>query len=137
MTAPALTGTTTGGLPYPESTGALNQGANDIKALALAVEARGGGRFVQSGELQANFTGATATLTFPTPFKAGTVPTVLCGGGTGSAPNNTSLLVGVISATPTGVVVTGLVVSGVGAASAWASNGFSCKINFIAVGTAP
>lgn len=35
----ALTGTTPKGLPYPESTDPLNQGANAIKALALAVDA--------------------------------------------------------------------------------------------------
>lgn len=40
MTTPAQQGTTTSGLPYPESTAALQQGANDIKALALALDPR-------------------------------------------------------------------------------------------------
>jgi hypothetical protein len=35
-----LMGTTPKGLPYPESTDPLNQGANAIKALALAVDAQ-------------------------------------------------------------------------------------------------
>jgi hypothetical protein len=47
---------TPNGLPYPESTDDLNQGANDIKALALALDPRagyiveaGGGQFAVSG----------------------------------------------------------------------------------------
>lgn len=62
---------TTGGLPYPESTAALNQGANDIKALALALEARGGAKLVQVGS-QAVTTnaGGNCTITFPTAFAA-------------------------------------------------------------------
>jgi len=43
------------GLPYPNSTGPLNQGANDIKALALALDGRlaalEGGGFVKSGRV--------------------------------------------------------------------------------------
>jgi hypothetical protein len=40
MTDIELQGVTTSGLPYPESTAALQQGANDIKALALALDPR-------------------------------------------------------------------------------------------------
>ena len=40
MTEPAQQSSTTAGLPYPESTAALQQGANDIKALALALDGR-------------------------------------------------------------------------------------------------
>lgn len=40
MTEPVQQSGTPGGLPYPESTASLSQGANDIKALALALDAR-------------------------------------------------------------------------------------------------
>jgi hypothetical protein len=77
MTDIELQGVTTGGLPYPESTGPLQQGANDIKALALAVDARGGGKLTQSGTTTVTFTAGNGSVTFPAPFKAGTVPVVL------------------------------------------------------------
>jgi hypothetical protein len=38
-----MTNTPINGLPYPESTADLNQGANDIKALALALDPMIGG----------------------------------------------------------------------------------------------
>lgn len=38
MTGPALMGATPLGLPYPESSDPANQGANNIKALALATD---------------------------------------------------------------------------------------------------
>jgi len=52
-----LQGTTTGGLPYPESSDALNQGANAIKALALAIEQRGGGFGTWRSRQQLTFAG--------------------------------------------------------------------------------
>lgn len=58
MTEPDLRGTTTGGLPYPESSASANQGANDIKALALALEARGGGQRVLRGKTKCTFDAA-------------------------------------------------------------------------------
>lgn len=79
---------TPGGLPYPESTADFNQGANDMKALALALDSRGGGRLVQVGQQLLTFTSAVATLTFPTSFKAGTTPYVMVAGGTGANQNN-------------------------------------------------
>jgi hypothetical protein len=43
-------GQTTNGLPWPEPTAPVRQGSADIRALAEAVETRGGGRDLQAGQ---------------------------------------------------------------------------------------
>lgn len=62
--------TTPGGLPYPESTGPSNQGANDIKALALALDNRGGALLTQYGAWQTVTSDANGRfyVDFPVPF---------------------------------------------------------------------
>jgi hypothetical protein len=61
-----LAGTTTGGLPWPASTDPLTQGANDIKALALALDARGGGYGSLRGSGVYTFdSGGRATIPLP------------------------------------------------------------------------
>ena len=128
---------TPGGLPYPESTEDINQGANAIKSLALALESRGGGKLVQAGQTSVTFTNADGILTFPTPFKAGTVPRLLGGGGDGANAGNAILLVAFNNATNTNTHLNAVKVSGVGAASAWVTGGTAMNIQWIAIGTAP
>jgi hypothetical protein len=81
MTGPSqLAATTAGGLPYPAPTDPAKAGADNIKALADALESRGHGKLVQSGSLPATTDGAgNASITFPAAFKATTVPIVLLG----------------------------------------------------------
>lgn len=55
MSTPDLQGSTTSGLPYPESSDALNQGANAIKALAQALETKGAGVRVLRGKTLCTF----------------------------------------------------------------------------------
>jgi len=128
---------TPGGLPYPESTADFNQGANDIKGLALALESRGGGRMVQSGQVSLTFNNAVAGLTFPTPFKAGTTPIVQVGGGSGANQNNQVPACVAVNPTNTGCTVSAVMVSGTGAPSAWATGGKVMNVVYIAIGTAP
>lgn len=52
-----LQGSTAGGLPYPESTDPLNQGANAIKALAMALDTRGAGYKSMRGRSRMTFSG--------------------------------------------------------------------------------
>ena len=100
-------GTTTGGLPYPESSAPLNQGANDIKALALALEGRGLGFKSALGYVNAAaFNGGRYTLVLPAGFTA--APYVLLtpywGGTTGNAPAPLNLNVETASATQVGLI---------------------------------
>lgn len=124
---------TTGGLPYPESTGPLNQGANDIKALALALQSRGGGAFTQSGRTSVSVAAGNATLTFPVAFKTGTVPLVVTSGtyGNGSDSISDACLV-----MPRNVAAnTFTVVAYVITTSQWYTG--PLLVNWIAVGVAP
>lgn len=73
--------TTPGGLPYPDSTDDFNQGANDIKALALALSARGLDKFVQSATVTVHFDGANGTLVYPVPFADTGVKPILVASG--------------------------------------------------------
>lgn len=136
MTDVELQGATAGGLPYPESTDDFNQGANNIKALALALEGRGGGRLVQIGQTQLTFTAAVATLVFPTPFKTGTTPIVFVSGGTGSNANNQVPACVAVNPTNTQVNVSAVLVSGAGNASTWLTNGAKMNMMWLAIGTA-
>jgi hypothetical protein len=128
---------TPGGLPYPETTADINQGANDVKALALALDSRGGGRLVQVGQKLLTFNSAVAALQFPTAFKAGTVPIVMVAGGDGSNQNNQVPCCVAVGPTNTGCTVSAVMVSGTGAASAWATGGKQMNVIFIAIGVAP
>jgi len=132
-----MTSLTPGGLPYPESTLDINQGANDIKALALALDSRGAGRLVQVGQQLLTFTYATASLTFPTAFKAGTTPYVFVAGGDGANANNQVPCCVAVGPSNVSVTVSAVMVSGTGAASAWATNGKQMNVVFIAIGVAP
>jgi hypothetical protein len=121
---------TPGGLPYPESSAPANQGANDIKALALAVDARGVGKLTQSGHISMTSTNANGSITWPQPFKAGTVPTMLLAG---NVPNTIVFLAaGAGSATGCAVTVFEL----------WPNVRLSVgtlqvDVSFIAIGDAP
>ena len=101
-------GTTTGGLPYPESSGASNQGANDIKALALALEGRGLGFKSFRGYVNAAaFNAGRYTLTLPaglTAAPAGVLLTPYWGGSTGNVPSPIVLAVETASATTVGII---------------------------------
>jgi hypothetical protein len=59
-------------LPYPESTDDINQGANDIKALALELGARGGAFRIQGAQQQVMNTDSAGRffINFPVPFSA-------------------------------------------------------------------
>lgn len=129
--------TTPNGLPYPDSTDDLNQGANDIKALALALDARGGAYLFQGGERPSSaFGSARAWVTFPTPFKAGTKPAVLAMGGSGSTPNNTILAVAINEVNNTSFeVICSRQGATAGAATDWVANGEIVNIAFLAWGT--
>jgi len=79
-----MSGTTTNGLPYPDPTDPLAEGANAIKALALAVDASTAKILsYQSGLTYLTFAGGNSTLTFPRSFPAGTTPVVLLTPSTG------------------------------------------------------
>lgn len=64
-----LMGTTPGGLPFPESSEPLTEAANAIKALAIAVENRGGGFVSTRGRVRLTFAGGRPTV--PPPLPAG------------------------------------------------------------------
>lgn len=130
-------GTTPDGLPYPESSEPANEGALDIQALAVALNDRGGGRMVQTGQTEVTFNAAAGSLVFPKPFKTGTVPVVLAAGGAGSTPNNTLPCVSSEQWSATGCLLHAVRVSGTGAASVWVSNGDVMNVVWIAVGQAP
>lgn len=129
--------TTTGGLPYPESSGPLNQGANDIKALALALEGRGLGFKSARGYLNAaSFNGGRYSITLPAGFTTcvGCIVTGHWGGSTGN--NAAPLVIGVETMTPTGVGLIALIpppVNSSGAASAWFTG--TCGLSWMAWGT--
>lgn len=70
--------TTAGGLPYPLPSAPVRQGAADIKALADALELRGGGLSVQAGSAVVTLNAqGDGQFSFGVPFKAGTKPSVL------------------------------------------------------------
>lgn len=99
---------TTNGLPYPESTDDKNQGANNIKALALALDAQGGGLPVARGYVNAAaFNGGRYTLAFPG-GKFTKTPILLLtpywGGSTGNAPAPLNMNVETISTTQAGLI---------------------------------
>ena len=131
-----LMSVTTGGLPYPESSADINQGANDVKALALALESRGGGRLVIIGEAAVTFNAAIGNIAVPTPFKAGTTPRVIAAGGAGSNANNKVLCLVVASVNNAGCTVSAMKVPNA-AANAWATGGEVFNITYFAMGTAP
>lgn len=135
MTA-ALSSLTPAGLPYPESTADFNQGANDIKALALALDSRGAGAMVQAGESAVTFNAAVGSFTFPKPFKAGTTPRVIAMGGSGSNAGDKVLCVAVNSTSNTSCSVSAMRVPNA-AANAWATGGAVFNIAWFAIGTAP
>ena len=137
MTSPGLTTLTPGGLPYPESTADLNQGANDIKALALALDQRGNGTLTQVGETSVAFNAAVGSVTFPTPFKAGTTPRVFAMGGSGSNQANKVLCCGLASITNTGFTLSAVKTYGNGQPSAFATGGEAFNIAWLAIGTSP
>lgn len=128
---------TPGGLPYPDSTDPANQGGNDIKALALALDGRGQAKLVQAGQSQLTFTAAVATLVFPKPFKTGSTPIVLVSGGSGSNANNQLPACVAVNPTASQVNVSAVLVSGTGAASAWVTGGTKMNVVYVAVGDAP
>jgi len=70
-------GTTPGGLPWPAGSDQLFNGDDAIKALADALDARGGGLLVQAGQTNVTYVGGNCVITFPKPFKTGTVPGVV------------------------------------------------------------
>lgn len=76
MTAPGYE-LTPDGLPFPGSDDDLNQGANAIKALAVALDERGAGRAVRIGYQTVRSSAANGRLTFPEPFAADTVPLIM------------------------------------------------------------
>ena len=81
-----LTGTTAGGLPWPATTDPLNQGANDIKALAAALEARGHGIRVESRAVSVTTAGGIGTIAFAKSFPSVPVAVLI----TMAAPFGTS-----------------------------------------------
>jgi hypothetical protein len=83
------------------------------------------------------FTYATASLTFPTAFKAGTTPYVFVAGGDGANANNQVPCCVAVGPSNVSVTVSAVMVSGTGAASAWATNGKQMNVVFIAIGVAP
>lgn len=87
MTEP-LASSTTNGLPYPESTDRLNQGAVAMKALATALEVRGYGLRMELGALTGSSgerpllptdANGRGTFTFAKPFT--TKPMLICAPG--------------------------------------------------------
>jgi hypothetical protein len=116
-------GTTTGGLPYPETSAPLNQGANDIKALALALEGRGLGYKSARGYLNAaSFNGGRYSIVLPAGFTTciGCIVTGHWGGTTGN--NASPLVISVETMTAAAVGLIALMppqVGQAGTASAW------------------
>jgi hypothetical protein len=129
-TGPDLrTGVTTNGLPYPLSTDPLQQGANDIKALALALEARGHGLRVEHGVRQLTPNGAGEyTFFFTTPFAAAP-SVVMCStsASTGLVPMMAAKSSGISASAVTGYGINGL--NGAMITSVY-------YVNYIAVGPA-
>lgn len=116
---------TPNGLPYPESTADKNQGANDIKALALALDARGAGKLVQSGSGTgtAGSNQGSFTITFPAPFKSAPLvfPMIVQG---------QSYVLNVISAAAASAVIGGWYLPN----NNWAPSGFQIPYNYLAIG---
>lgn len=123
MSQPDQQGTTAGGLPYPETSGPANQGANDIKALALALEGRGLGFKSGRGYINAAaFNGGRYTIILPAGFTTciGCLVTGHWGGATGN--NVAPLVISVETMTATQVGLIALLPPQVGLAgsvSAW------------------
>lgn len=117
--------TTPGGLPFPDSLDDLNQGANDIKALALALDARGAGKLVQSGSGTgvAGSNQGSFTIMFPTPFKSAPLvfPMIVQG---------QSYVLNVISAAAGSCVIGGWYLPN----NNWAPSGFQIPYNWLAIG---
>jgi hypothetical protein len=123
VSQPDQQGTTAGGLPYPETSGPANQGANDIKALALALEGRGLGFKSGRGYINAAaFNGGRYTIILPAGFTTciGCLVTGHWGGATGN--NAAPLVISVETMTATQVGLIALLPPQVGLAgsvSAW------------------
>jgi hypothetical protein len=102
-----LTGATPGGLPYPESTDPLNQGANGIKALANALEGRGLGFKSARGYINAaSFNGGRYTIVLPAGFTTciGCIVTGHWGGATGNNASPLVISIETMSATQVGLI---------------------------------
>jgi hypothetical protein len=68
-------GTTPSGLPYPEPTEPVRNGAANIKALATAIDIRGGGLLVQAGSSVINTNQAGDANVVPAvAYQAGSKP---------------------------------------------------------------
>jgi hypothetical protein len=121
---------TPSGLPYPESTAPANQGANDIKALALALDGRGHGSLIQAatGSGTAGASQGSFTVTFPKPFKTGTTPLVFP-----MITQGQSYVLNVISTTVSSFVIGSWYLPN----NSWAPAGFTVPYNYLAIGTAP
>lgn len=124
-----LRGVTAGGLPYPESSGPLNQGANDIKALALALEARGLGLRHEARTLTLqNFSGGLLAVNFVTPFAA--APAVIWTPGYPFTVNNTAFTTGIASVSASQVTLACYVIS---PTPGWYSGGLT--FSYLAIGS--
>lgn len=118
-----LQGTTPGGLPYPESTAPLNQGANDIKALALALDSRGAAvKTVRGRVVGAQFNGGRP----PVVNIASAGLTTYLGGMavaewnvSGSSPNPMTCSIETSQTSATQVGVVGFVPAGPGVTGGW------------------
>jgi len=129
-----LGGTTTGGLPWPASTDSLSQGANDIKALALALDTRGWGNRVESRKVTAAFTGGVATINFLTAFK--TMPMVIWSPGWPFGNNNLALSAGLYASAAATPPITAagfsLICYQIGPAAGWYSG--NVDVYYTAIG---
>jgi hypothetical protein len=100
--------TTPGGLPYPDSADDFNQGANDIKALAEALAARGlDQRWQRESFVATPNPGGVFSHPFPGgPFAGAPSVVATCG----SAASGVALIIGVISVDQNGF--SGVIVGG-------------------------
>jgi len=90
---PDLQSASTDGLPFPESTDPLNQGANNIKALALALNDRGWGKRSEYRRVPAvAFSGGIGSVTFTSPFSV--IPMVIWSPGHPFGASNLALTAG-------------------------------------------
>lgn len=123
-----LQGTTPSGLPYPESSDPLNQGANAIKALALALDGKGVGKRFEARTLSLlNFSGGLAVVNFVTAFAA--PPVVIWSPGYPFTVNNTSFTTGVASIEAARCTLAAYVVS---PTPGWYSGGLT--LSYLAIG---